>query len=117
LTAVHVANIGVPLWKLHQVIIQVAGRVWHATFDEWIGHLPTSRKLKLQGIIVIILEDRSVPFRKGRVLFGPVLKFRGKEGDKWKMSVTIGTEDVHSMPPLRFETATELPQWSNSPFR
>lgn len=40
--------------------------------------------------------------QEGRVLLGPLLKFRGKVGNVWRMSAMLATQGVTDMSPLTY---------------
>jgi len=105
-------------WYLEEIAIKVNGFTYYACFQNW-----------LQGqqvIDVLVVEERWSKYYGGRLVFGPMLRYRGlgklTKGNEfrqlWKVSAMIVTENVETITePLTFiSDIDEIPRKSAAPF-
>jgi len=76
-------------WFLEEVLIRVSARVYRASFQRWMrGEVVQS---------VELIEDTGVKYAGGRIILGPILRLRGLDGNRWRMSAMVVTEDIPMM--------------------
>lgn len=76
-----------PTWWLTHALVKVNGKVYKAEFNKWMG--------SSEEQVLTLIEDIRVPYKRGYIHLGPMLKLRGIKDEKiWDISVMIATENV-----------------------